>query len=138
MDKKVKCQVYSRVCGYYAPVETRWNAGKEQEFKERLEYDEDISMESLREAAEGKITRIEVFTMPMCGECLKVKEYFNVTEHDFDILEFNFKQYEDLYLSRYRKYPHLFTSDAAPAVLIYRNDVLSQVVHDLKGVLDAM
>lgn len=32
------CQVYSRVVGYYRPVQA-WNKGKESEFSERLEYD---------------------------------------------------------------------------------------------------
>ncbi|MEJ7620132.1 MAG: anaerobic ribonucleoside-triphosphate reductase [Aquificaceae bacterium] len=30
-------QVYSRVVGYYRPVQ-RWNRGKQEEFRQRLEY----------------------------------------------------------------------------------------------------
>jgi ribonucleoside-triphosphate reductase len=30
-------EVYSRVVGYYRPVKS-WNKGKQQEFKERVEY----------------------------------------------------------------------------------------------------
>jgi ribonucleoside-triphosphate reductase (formate) len=37
------CQVYSRVVGKIAPI-SRWNLGKKQEFKDRLEYDDKISM----------------------------------------------------------------------------------------------
>lgn len=33
-----KCEVYSRVVGYYRPVQN-WNVGKREEFKDRLEYD---------------------------------------------------------------------------------------------------
>ena len=33
-DKKVPCEVYSRIVGYYRPV-SNWNEGKKQEFKER-------------------------------------------------------------------------------------------------------
>ncbi|MBQ3349741.1 MAG: hypothetical protein IJG38_05030 [Thermoguttaceae bacterium] len=33
-----KCQIYSRCCGYYRPVEN-WNIGKQQEFKERLLFE---------------------------------------------------------------------------------------------------
>lgn len=29
-----KCEVYSRVCGYFRPV-SHWNEGKREEFKER-------------------------------------------------------------------------------------------------------
>ncbi len=35
--KKVKCEIYSRVCGYFAPI-NRWNAGKQEEFRERQTY----------------------------------------------------------------------------------------------------
>lgn len=35
--KKVRCDVYSRIVGYYSPVK-RWNDGKKQEFAERQEY----------------------------------------------------------------------------------------------------
>ncbi|MFN3599714.1 MAG: anaerobic ribonucleoside-triphosphate reductase, partial [Aquificaceae bacterium] len=30
-------ETYSRIVGYYRPVQ-RWNRGKQEEFKERLEY----------------------------------------------------------------------------------------------------
>lgn len=36
--KRQKCEVYSRVVGYYRPVE-QWNEGKQAEFVERKEYD---------------------------------------------------------------------------------------------------
>jgi len=31
------CEVYSRIVGYFRPVQ-QWNLGKQQEFKERKEY----------------------------------------------------------------------------------------------------
>jgi anaerobic ribonucleoside-triphosphate reductase len=33
----VPCEVYSRVVGYYRPVQA-WNPGKQEEFKDRKEY----------------------------------------------------------------------------------------------------
>lgn len=39
-----KCDVYSRVVGYYRPVQL-WNEGKQEEFRQRLEYDEKIALE---------------------------------------------------------------------------------------------
>ena len=36
-EKKVPCEVYSRVVGYLRPVQN-WNKGKRQEFKERSTY----------------------------------------------------------------------------------------------------
>ena len=32
-----KCEVYSRVCGYFRPV-SNWNKGKKEEFKERRHF----------------------------------------------------------------------------------------------------
>lgn len=32
-----KCEVYSRVCGYFRPV-CNWNKGKKEEFKERRTF----------------------------------------------------------------------------------------------------
>ena len=32
-----KCEVYSRVCGYFRPV-SNWNKGKREEFRERKEF----------------------------------------------------------------------------------------------------
>jgi len=36
--KVIPCEVYSRVVGYYRPVQF-WNKGKKQEFKERMMFD---------------------------------------------------------------------------------------------------
>lgn len=35
--RKIPCEVYSRVCGYYRPT-MAWNRGKRQEFKDRVPY----------------------------------------------------------------------------------------------------
>lgn len=32
-----KCEVYSRVCGYFRPV-SNWNKGKKAEFNERVKF----------------------------------------------------------------------------------------------------
>ena len=50
-----KTEVYSRITGYYRPVQN-WNDGKSQEFKDRLEYDIEQSYANKHEAvkiAEG-------------------------------------------------------------------------------------
>ncbi len=36
-QKKIPVEVYSRVVGYFRPV-NQWNKGKQEEFKERKEY----------------------------------------------------------------------------------------------------
>lgn len=35
---KQKCEIYSRVCGYLAPV-SLYNKGKKEEFKDRQTYE---------------------------------------------------------------------------------------------------
>jgi ribonucleoside-triphosphate reductase len=37
------CETYSRIVGYFRPVQN-WNAGKTEEFKDRVEYDEEKTM----------------------------------------------------------------------------------------------
>ncbi|MEM3402365.1 MAG: ribonucleoside triphosphate reductase [Candidatus Hadarchaeales archaeon] len=39
-------EVYSRIVGYYRPVQN-WHTGKQEEFRERKEYDEKISLRAL-------------------------------------------------------------------------------------------
>lgn len=33
-----ECEVFSRVCGYFRPVQS-WNDGKQEEFKKRKTYE---------------------------------------------------------------------------------------------------
>lgn len=40
-----KCEVFSRVVGYLRPVQ-QWNLGKQEEFKEREEFDQKKSLKS--------------------------------------------------------------------------------------------
>jgi ribonucleoside-triphosphate reductase (formate) len=40
-----KCEVYSRIVGYFRPV-ANWNIGKKEEFKDRLEFDLQKAMTS--------------------------------------------------------------------------------------------
>ena len=36
-QKRTKCEVYSRVCGYIRPV-SQWNVGKQEEFNDRKTF----------------------------------------------------------------------------------------------------
>jgi hypothetical protein len=57
--KMIICEVYSRVCGYFRPVYGNWNVGKVEEFKERLPYDVQKSLENdiAREIADADVIR---------------------------------------------------------------------------------
>jgi len=37
LEKRIPCEVYSRIVGYLRPVQN-WNKGKTQEFEDRKEY----------------------------------------------------------------------------------------------------
>jgi len=37
MECGLKCEIYSRVCGYHRPV-SEWNHGKKEEFKQRKNF----------------------------------------------------------------------------------------------------
>jgi ribonucleoside-triphosphate reductase len=39
----MKCEIFSRVVGYHRPVQN-WNKGKKEEFKERVEFDQNTSL----------------------------------------------------------------------------------------------
>lgn len=41
--KKVPCEVYSRVVGYFRPIQN-WNKGKKQEFFDRETFSEKTSL----------------------------------------------------------------------------------------------
>jgi len=43
-ERKVPVEVYSRVVGYFRPVQ-QWNKGKQEEFKERKTYNVDTGLD---------------------------------------------------------------------------------------------
>lgn len=51
--RKVPAEVYSRVVGYFRPVE-QWNDGKKAEFSDRKTYDP-VKLPVLTEKAEARI-----------------------------------------------------------------------------------
>ncbi len=92
-----KSEVYSRITGYYRPVQN-WNDGKSQEYKDRKEYDVADSYarhkQSVREAeniveeakSEGKISAplqsglgdgTYLFTTGTCPNCVTAKKHLD-------------------------------------------------------------
>ena len=84
MRKTIPCEVYSRVVGYYRPVHD-WNDGKRQEFKERVTFSEEASLQNPKAKADiPTITATEkevleqfykIFTVPNCEKCEEVKSF---------------------------------------------------------------
>ena len=48
-DKRQKCEVWTRVMGYYRPV-SGYNKGKQSEFKERVWFTEEMACPCTRES----------------------------------------------------------------------------------------
>ncbi len=76
-----KTEVYSRITGYYRPVQN-WNDGKAEEFKNRKEYDIEHSIlkkkQELHNDCEEKsqneeLKEILLFTSPTCPNCKMAK-----------------------------------------------------------------
>ena len=95
---KQKAEVYSRITGYYRPVQN-WNEGKLQEYKDRITYDtgksvlkkEPVSMrpverveaESQNESGEGlkKKPQLYLFTSRTCPNCRTAKEFLKGVDY---------------------------------------------------------
>ena len=84
-----KTEVYSRITGYYRPVQN-WNDGKLQEYANRTEYDIDhsslkrptrsvVTLSNFSEDVEVKVEQPQdikyLFTTKTCPNCKLVKEY---------------------------------------------------------------
>ena len=71
--KKMPCQIYSRVTGYFQPVD-KWNAGKAEEFKQRKAYSENQSIKTGRGKPEIPDNHsMIVYSLPMCSGCIDLK-----------------------------------------------------------------
>ena len=57
--ERTKCEVFARVVGYIRPVQN-WNKGKKEEYKDRVVYRENVSLESGRKM-EAKCKPLEAF-----------------------------------------------------------------------------
>lgn len=57
--QRTKCEVFARVVGYIRPVQN-WNKGKQEEFKDRVTFRENVSLESAKNM-EQKCKPLEAF-----------------------------------------------------------------------------
>ena len=91
-----RTEVYSRITGYYRPVQN-WNAGKSQEYKNRLNYDmavarempvggqtENVHMNGMTELKpEAKENgKLLLFTTKTCPNCRIAKEMLKDVEYE--------------------------------------------------------
>ncbi|MCR5761486.1 MAG: ribonucleoside triphosphate reductase [Sphaerochaetaceae bacterium] len=64
-----KTEVYSRITGYYRPIQN-WNTGKTEEFKDRKEY---VPERSILPKKDGAL----LFTTPTCPNCPTAKTHLD-------------------------------------------------------------
>ena len=88
-------EVYSRITGYYRPVQN-WNDGKTQEYKERKLYDIENSKLDPAERATATETSMKVmlFTTTTCPNCRAAKTFLDNAEIDYEVV--NAEEHADL------------------------------------------
>lgn len=118
-----KTEVYSRITGYYRPVQN-WNDGKCEEFKDRKVYDigksvlkrqkpeeETAQQQAQREACDSQKAQVFLFTTATCPNC-KMAEGF-LQAKDVDYVKLAAEEHTDLV----RKYGIL----QAPTLVVDQN-----------------
>lgn len=90
-----KTEVYSRITGYYRPVQN-WNDGKAEEFRERKTYDVLHASEPTVNVAKpkknkpemmAKVENILLFTTPTCPNCKVVKAALDKAEISYVVVD---------------------------------------------------
>ena len=76
-----RTEVYSRITGYYRPVQN-WNDGKSEEFRERkvysmLDYAASREAKEARNSGSSKLHQVMLFTTKTCPNCKIARAYLN-------------------------------------------------------------
>ena len=85
-------EVYSRITGYYRPVQN-WNDGKSQEYRERREYDVEhhSTWPGAKEKEEEKAAPccgvLKLFTTSACPNCAMAKEQLNSIGLVYEVID---------------------------------------------------
>ena len=85
-------EVYSRITGYYRPVQN-WNDGKSQEYRERREYDVEhhSTWPGAKEKEEKKAApccgTLKLFTTRTCPNCAMAKEQLNSIGLVYEVID---------------------------------------------------
>ena len=132
-----KAEVYSRITGYYRPVQN-WNDGKREEFKERKTYIVDglaspderaaraeakaeeskVASESAAKAAEIKADRLVLVTTTKCPNCAIAKRLMDGAGIGYDVVNAD----ED------PAYAKQYGIRQAPTMLVFAGDAVTPLV----------
>ncbi len=92
-----KTEVYSRITGYYRPVQN-WNDGKSQEFKDRKVYEPmDAMAKRFNETATAKVEepaqsasgKLVLFTTATCPKCVMAKKFLSDAGLEYETIVVN-------------------------------------------------
>ena len=142
-----KTEVYSRITGYYRPV-NNWNTGKSEEFKERKTYNINTSVlthkgvlsdeikeckcshnEEVNEAKEDNLTspsELKLFVTSTCSNCKMVEEILHEKNIKFTEIDANANQ--DL-VNKY----HVMS---APTLIIKDENNNEKAISSLSSIVD--
>lgn len=90
-----KTEVYSRITGYYRPVQN-WNDGKAEEFKNRKTYNVETSVlnkgqevveEQAQEQCECAVKEPLLFTSPTCPNCKMAKMLLEKANYQYQLVD---------------------------------------------------
>ena len=90
-----KTEVYSRITGYYRPVQN-WNDGKAQEFKDRKTYVTETSVLKKEQVVEEEIVEEQcecvvkeplLFTSPTCPNCKMAKMLLEKAGYEYQLVD---------------------------------------------------
>ncbi len=122
-------EVYSRITGYYRPVQN-WNVGKLEEFKNRRTYNIATSVERSAVATETNVEQVEepakelegliLFTTKTCPNCKMAKMLLQKANISYNLIDAE----EDIELTRkfnVRKAPTLFVPNGEGGYDVYDN-----------------
>lgn len=127
-------EVYSRITGYYRPVQN-WNDGKVQEYKNRRLYDTDrsrvVAIGEFRELSPEEMISNEedglfLFTTKTCPNCKIAKEYLKDVSYELIDAELN------------PKLAQKYSIMVAPTLVEIRNSIVKKYVNasNIKKFLD--
>jgi len=122
-------EVYSRITGYYRPVQN-WNVGKLEEFKNRRTYNIATSVERSAVATETNVEQVEepakelegliLFTTKTCPNCKMAKMLLQKANISYNLIDAE----EDIELTRkfnVKKAPTLFVPNGEGGYDVYDN-----------------
>lgn len=152
--KKVPLEIYSRIVGYFRPL-NNWNNGKKEEFKDRVEYVEEksltgkfssslvegIAKEEIKEVNNNTaIKSYKLFTLPSCDKCESAKKHLKTLKIAGDIFDLASKDDINVFRGYYKSLKNKIERNEdgslpVPTVLFFDEDEkVVEVAHNVESI----